>query len=85
MKAVDSELRLRRLSIDEALALLEPYLYDAYMAGLSQVHIVHGKGTGDLRRAVQRFLSTSPLAHSYRPGGYGEGGYGVTVVELRER
>ena len=85
VKAVDGELRLRRLTVDEALALLEPYLYDAYMAGLSQVRVVHGKGTGDLRRAVHRFLDTHPLVKSYRFGGSGEGGYGATVVELRER
>jgi DNA mismatch repair protein MutS2 len=84
MKAVESELRLRRLTVEEALALLEQYLYDAYMAGLGQVSIVHGKGTGQLRQAVRRFLTTHPLVKSYRPGGYGEGGYGVTVAELRE-
>jgi len=84
MRAVDSELRLRRLTVDEALSLLEQYLYDAYMADLPSVRIVHGKGTGELRRAVHRFLATHPLVKSYRLGGYGEGGYGVTMVELRD-
>jgi len=79
---MDSELRLRRLTVDEALSLLEQYLYDAYMADLPSVRIVHGKGTGQLRRAVHRFLGTHPLVKSYRLGGYGEGGYGVTVVDL---
>ena len=60
MKAVDSELRLRRLTVDEALSLLEQYLYDAYMAGLPSVRVVHGKGTGKLRLAVHRRLANHP-------------------------
>ncbi|MFP3898789.1 MAG: Smr/MutS family protein [Dehalococcoidia bacterium] len=84
MKAVDSELRLRRLTVDEALSLLEQYLYDAYMAGLPSVRIVHGKGTGKLRLAVHRCLANHPLVRAYRLGQPGEGAYGVTVVEFRE-
>jgi len=82
MKAVDRELRLRRLTVDEALYRLDQYLYDAFMAGLSSVRIVHGKGTGRLRRAVQNTLARHPLVKSYRLGDYGEGDYGVTIVEL---
>jgi DNA mismatch repair protein MutS2 len=82
MKAVDSELRLRRLTVDEALWQLDQYLDDAFMAGLSSVRIVHGKGTGKLRRAVHDSLDKHPLVKSYRLGGYGEGDYGVTIVEL---
>lgn len=82
MKAVDSELRLRRLAIDEALSQLDQYLYDAYMANLASVRIVHGKGTGKLRYAVHRLLTTHRLVKSYRLGHSGEGGYGATVVEL---
>ena len=82
MKAVDRELRLRRLTVDEALWQLDQYLYDAFMAGLSSVHIVHGKGTGKLRRAVHDSLARHPLVKSYRLGDYGEGDYGVTIVEL---
>ena len=82
MKAVDRELRLRRLTVDEALWRLDQYLYDAFMAGLSSVRIVHGKGTGRLRRAVQNTLARHPLVKSYRFGDYGEGDYGVTIVEL---
>jgi len=82
MKAVDRELRLRRLTVDEALWRLDQYLYDAFMAGLSSVRIVHGKGTGRLRRAVQNTLARHPLVKSYRLGDYGEGDYGVTIVEL---
>jgi len=85
MKEVDRELLLRRLTVEEALYRLDQYLYDAFMAGLSSVRIVHGKGTGKLRRAVHNSLARHPLVKSYRLGDYGEGDYGVTVVELTNR
>jgi DNA mismatch repair protein MutS2 len=85
MKAVERELSLRRLTVDEALWRLDQYLYDAFMAGLSSVRIVHGKGTGKLRRAVHESLAKHPLVKSYRLGDYGEGDYGVTIVELTNR
>jgi DNA mismatch repair protein MutS2 len=85
MKAVDRELLLRRLTVEEALYRLDQYLYDAFMAGLSSVRIVHGKGTGKLRHAVHESLAKHPLVKSYRLGDYGEGDYGVTVVELTNR
>jgi len=80
-----SELRLRRLTLDEALPALDSHLHSAFMAGLSTVTIVHGKGTGALRQAVHRVLAKHPLVESFRPGGYGEGGAGVTIVELADR
>jgi len=85
VKPVGSELRLRRLTVEEALYQLEQYLYDAFMAGLPSVRIVHGKGTGKLRHAVHGSLAKHPLVKSYRLGDYGEGDYGVTVVELTNR
>ncbi len=85
MKAVDRELRLRRLSVDEALFQLDQYLNDAFMAGLPSVRIVHGKGMGKLRRAVHDSLARHPLVKFYRLGDYGEGDYGVTIVELTSR
>jgi DNA mismatch repair protein MutS2 len=85
VKAVDRELLLRRLTVDEALWRLDQYLYDAFMAGLSSVRIVHGKGTGKLRHAVHESLAKHPLVKSYRLGDYGEGDYGVTIVELTNR
>jgi len=85
VKAIDRELRLRRLTVDEALWRLDQYLYDAFMAGLSSVRIVHGKGTGKLRHAVHESLAKHPLVKSYRLGDYGEGDYGVTIVELTNR
>ena len=83
---MDSEVHLRRLTVDEALLKLDKYLHDAFMAGLYQVRVIHGKGTGALRQAVRRELAKHPLVQSYRPGGYGEGGAeGVTIVELSSK
>ena len=79
---VTEELKIRKLTIDEALFRLDKYLNDAFMAGFFTVRIIHGKGTGALRQAVRRKLSTHPLVKSFRLGVYGEGGSGVTVVEL---
>lgn len=75
-------MHLRRLTVDEALLKLDRYLDDAFMAGLFQVRVIHGKGTGALRQAVREWLAKHPLVKSYRPGEYGEGGAGVTIVEL---
>jgi len=79
---VIDEVHLRHLTGDEALLKLDKYLHDAFMAGLYQVRVVHGKGTGTLRRVVHKQLAKHSLVKSYRPGGYGEGGAGVTMVEL---
>lgn len=80
-----NELHLRQLTIDEALLKLDKYLNDAFMAGLYQVRIIHGKGTGALRQAVRKKLDKHPLVSSYRPAAYGEGGEGVTIVELSQK
>ncbi|HUS04512.1 MAG TPA: Smr/MutS family protein [Dehalococcoidia bacterium] len=85
MKAVDRELRVRHLTVDEASFRLDQYLNDAFMAGLPFVRIVHGKGTGTLRQAVHKVLAKHPLVKSFRLGDYGEGDYGVTIVELAHR
>jgi len=79
------EVRLRHLTVDEALPKLDQYLHDAFMAGLYQVRIIHGKGTGTLRRVVQEQLDKHPLVKSYRLGEYGEGGDGVTIVQFTEK
>jgi len=76
------EVHLRHLIVDEALLKLDKYLDDAFMAGLYQIKVVHGKGTGVLCQVVREQLAKHPLVKSYRPGGYGEGGNGVTIVEL---
>jgi DNA mismatch repair protein MutS2 len=77
-----SEIHLRRLSSDEATLRLDSYLNDAFMAGLYHVMVIHGKGTGTLRRIIREQLRDHSLVKSYRPGEYGEGGDGVTIVEL---
>jgi DNA mismatch repair protein MutS2 len=79
---ITDEVRLRRLTVDEALIKLDKYLNDAFMAGLVQVRVIHGKGTGTLRQAAREYLAQHPLVKSYRAGGYGEGEDGVTIVEL---
>ena len=79
---ISNEVRLRQLTVDEALLKLDKYLNSAFMAGLSQVKVIHGKGTGTIRRAARIYLDRHPLVESYRAGGYGEGGDGVTIVEL---
>ena len=77
-----NEVHLRHLTVDEALLKLDEYLNDAFRANLYQVRVIHGKGTGILRQVAREDLAKHPLVKSYRPGGYGEGGAGVTIVEL---
>ena len=79
---VTNEVRLRHLTVDEALIKLDKYLNDAVMAGLYQVRVIHGKGSGTIRLVARRQLAHHPLVKSFRPGEYGEGGAGVTIVEL---
>jgi DNA mismatch repair protein MutS2 len=81
---VDSELDLHRNTVDEALPKLNSYLYNAFVAGMATVCVNHGRGTGALRQAVHRELKNHTLVKSFRPGGYGEGGDGVTIVELAD-
>jgi DNA mismatch repair protein MutS2 len=79
------ELRLRYLTVDEAIPRLERFLHDTYMAGLNRVKIIHGKGTGKLRLTVRRELARHSLVKSFRPGDNWEGGEGVTIVEFSEK
>jgi DNA mismatch repair protein MutS2 len=79
---ITDEVRLRQLTVDEALLKLDKYLNDAVMAGLYQVRVIHGKGSGTIRQIARAYLAKHPLVKSYRAGGYGEGGDGVTIVEL---
>ena len=78
------ELDLHRLTVDEALPRLNDFLYDAFTSGLYEVSINHGKGSGILRQAVARELRKSSLVKSFRRGVRGEGGAGVTIVNLTE-
>ena len=80
-----NELRLRHLTLDEALPKLDQYLHDAFMSGLIQVRVIHGKGTGTLRTTVRRELKKHPLVKSFGAGGFGVGGEGVTMVEMADK
>ncbi|KJS02954.1 MAG: recombination and DNA strand exchange inhibitor protein [Peptococcaceae bacterium BRH_c4a] len=83
-REISVNLDLRGMTSDEALAEMEKYLDDAGLAGLPRVYIIHGKGTGALRAAVQRELKTHRRVKSFRFGETGEGGMGCTVVELQQ-
>jgi len=78
------ELHVRGQTVDEALEALERRLDAAFLAGMSLLKVVHGKGTGKLRRAIREQLSRSPYVSSFRPGEPSEGGQGVTLAELEE-
>lgn len=81
---VSAEINLLGKTVDEALAELDKYLDDAYLAHLPSVRVVHGKGTGALRSAVQSHLKRIKYVKSYRLGEYGEGDAGVTIVTFKE-
>ena len=82
-KNVSTEVDVRGQLPEEALMNVEKFIDDCYLAGISPVTIIHGKGTGVLRQAVSEMLRRSKYVKSYRPGKFGEGEMGVTVVELK--
>ncbi len=81
--SVPTSVDLRGMTSDEAILVMERYLDSAVMAKLKQVTVIHGKGTGALRQAVQSALKHNRQVKSFRIGNFGEGEMGVTVVELR--
>jgi DNA mismatch repair protein MutS2 len=83
--SVSLELHLRGLRVDDALPQLEQYLDNAYRSQVPFVRVVHGKGTGALRKAVREYLHEHPLVSSFRSGEQGEGDTGVTVVKFAPR
>ena len=83
MQAVSPEVDLRGMDTVEAVCVMERYLDEAMRANLSSVRIIHGKGTGALRAAVQQSLKKNKFVKSYRLGQYGEGEDGVTIAEFR--
>ncbi|UTT42126.1 endonuclease MutS2 [Exiguobacterium aurantiacum] len=78
-----SELDLRGVRVEEGLSRLDKYIDEALVSGYDNVRIIHGLGTGAMRQATQEYLKGHRHVKSQRPGGMGEGGLGVTVVELK--
>ncbi|MBA2380843.1 MAG: Smr/MutS family protein [Chloroflexi bacterium] len=81
-RTVASSLDIRGARVDEALDALDRYLDDAGLAGLEQVIVIHGSGTGALRDAVRQRATAHPLVSSFRAGERGERGDGATIVKL---
>lgn len=81
--SISTEINLLGKTVDEAIAELDKYLDDAYLAHLPSVRVVHGKGTGALRNAVQNHLKRLKYVKEYRLGEYGEGDAGVTIVTFK--
>ncbi|MGI6069776.1 MAG: endonuclease MutS2 [Blautia sp.] len=81
---ISQEINLLGLTVDEAVAQLDKYLDDAYLAHIPSVRIVHGKGTGALRKGVHNYLRRLKYVASYRLGEFGEGDAGVTIVEFKK-
>ena len=82
--SVSTEINLLGRTVDEALSELDKYLDDAYLAHLPSVRIVHGKGTGALRKAVHGYLRKNRVIKSFRLGEFGEGDAGVTIAEFKD-
>ncbi|MBQ0000979.1 MAG: endonuclease MutS2, partial [Clostridiales bacterium] len=82
--SISMEINLLGKTVDEAIAELDKYLDDAYIAHLKSVRVVHGKGTGALRAGVHNYLRRQKHVASYRLGEFGEGDAGVTIVEFKE-
>ncbi len=80
---MSSEIDLRGMLLDEAIENVDKYLDDASIAGMGEVTLIHGKGTGALRAGLHQYLKKNPHAKSFRLGKLGEGETGVTVVEIR--
>ncbi len=81
--SVSTEINLLGKTVDEAIAELDKYLDDAYLAHLSSVRIVHGKGTGALRNGIHNYLKRQKHVKNYHLAAFGEGDAGVTIVEFK--
>lgn len=82
-RTANSEINVIGLTVDEALPLVDKFIDDCFLAKLKTARIVHGKGTGKLRQAIQSHLKSNKRIKSFRTGTYGEGEMGVTVIELK--
>ncbi len=84
MKSGEEELDLHRLTVEEAIPRLEQFLYASFQAGLCRIWVVHGRGSGVLRREVRRYLKGHPLVKSFSTADGQHGGIGATQVELSD-
>ena len=84
IKAFKNEISIRHLTVEEARTVLEKYLDDAYLLGISPVYIIHGKGKGILRQEVGKLLNETPFIKSFKLGNAKEGGIGVTIAYLNK-
>lgn len=82
-QTISNEINVIGYNTEEAIFAVDKYIDNAYLARLPSVRIVHGKGTGTLRKNIQQFLKEHSLVKSFRVGTFGEGEMGVTVVELK--
>jgi DNA mismatch repair protein MutS2 len=82
MMNIKPEINVMGMTVDEATSLVDRFLDDALMAHLHRVTIIHGKGTGALRKGIHLFLKKQSYVKSFRLGEFGEGDAGVTIVEL---
>ena len=80
---ISTEVDVRGMMVEEAWQIVDKYLDDAYLSGLKQVTIIHGKGTGALRAGITQKLRKHPHVEGHRPGNFGEGEMGVTVVTVK--
>lgn len=80
---VKSEVDLRGMNLEEAIMTVEKYLDDAYMSGIEKATVIHGVGTGVLKKGLQDVIRQNKHVKSQRPGEYGEGGIGVTIVSFK--
>lgn len=82
-KKINPELKILGLTVDEALPIIDKYLDDCYISKLEYAKIVHGVGTGNLRKGIHSYLKKHPHVKSFRVGTFGEGEMGVTIVEIK--
>ena len=69
--------------VDDAILVVDRYIDNAVLSGLTEINIIHGKGTGALRKGVQAYLKGHPCVKEFRDGVYGEGDNGVTMVKIK--